>query len=106
MKVSKNLLRYCLPYDFKVALWTVTTCLRICQLFEDSNVNERTTRHWFQKSGRGDFSHCDEHHSGRPHALNDDSLQGAIEEDNSLTYVELANSITVLMKLLDLIFTS
>ncbi|GFV64909.1 histone-lysine N-methyltransferase SETMAR [Trichonephila clavipes] len=56
MDVSKELVRGCLLYDFKVGLSAVASSRRICQAFGDSAVNERTARHWFKKIRSGDLS--------------------------------------------------
>ena len=90
MEVSKELVRCCLLYDFKVGLSAAASSRRICQAFGDSAVNERTARHWFQKFRSGNLSLCDEARCGRPQALDNEALQAAIEEDSSLTCGELA----------------
>ncbi|GFY75876.1 histone-lysine N-methyltransferase SETMAR [Trichonephila inaurata madagascariensis] len=69
MDVSKELVRGCLLYDFKVGLSAAVTSRRICQAFGDSAVNELRT--------------------GRSQALNDKALQAAIE-NSSKTCGELA----------------
>ncbi|GFT15650.1 histone-lysine N-methyltransferase SETMAR [Trichonephila clavipes] len=49
MDVSKELVRGCLLYNFKVGLSAAASSRQRCQAFGDSAVNERTARHWFQK---------------------------------------------------------
>ena len=95
MEVSKELVRCCLLYDFKVGLSAAASSRRICQAFGDSAVNERTARHWFQKFRSGNLSLCDEARCGRPQALDNEALQAAIEEDSSLTCGELARQFNV-----------
>ncbi|GFT64929.1 histone-lysine N-methyltransferase SETMAR [Trichonephila clavipes] len=90
MDISKELFRDCLVYDFKVDLSVAASSRRICQAFGDRAVNERTTRHWFQKFSSGDLSLCDKAPTGRPQALDDEALQAAIDEDSSQTCGELA----------------
>ncbi|GFY74209.1 histone-lysine N-methyltransferase SETMAR [Trichonephila inaurata madagascariensis] len=65
MDVSKELIRGCLLYDFKVCLSVTASSCRIRQVFGDSAVNERTARHWFQKFRLGDSSLCDKAQTGR-----------------------------------------
>ncbi|GFY66166.1 histone-lysine N-methyltransferase SETMAR [Trichonephila inaurata madagascariensis] len=65
MDVSKELVRGCLLYDFKVGLLAAASSRRICRVFGDIAVNERTTRHWFQKFRLGDLSLCDKARTGR-----------------------------------------
>ncbi|GFY74653.1 histone-lysine N-methyltransferase SETMAR [Trichonephila inaurata madagascariensis] len=89
MDVSKELVRGCLLYDFKVGLSAAASSRRICQAFRDSAVNERTARLWFQKFGSGDFYLCDKARTRRPQALDNETLQAAIEENSSQTCCEL-----------------
>ncbi|GFT02296.1 histone-lysine N-methyltransferase SETMAR [Nephila pilipes] len=63
--------------------------------FGDSAVNERTARQLFQKFRSGDLSLCDEHRSGRPHSLDDEDLQAAIEEDSRLKCNEYAKQFNI-----------
>ncbi|GFY69199.1 histone-lysine N-methyltransferase SETMAR [Trichonephila inaurata madagascariensis] len=93
MDVSKELVRGCLLYDFKVGLSASASSRRICQAFGDSTVYERTARHWFQKFRSGDLSLCDKGRTGQPHALDDEALQAAIEENSSQTCGELARKL-------------
>ncbi|GFS61769.1 histone-lysine N-methyltransferase SETMAR [Trichonephila inaurata madagascariensis] len=90
MDVSKELVRGCLLYDFKVSLSAAASSRRICQALGDSAVNECTARHWFQKFRSGDLSLCDRARTGRPQALDDEPLQVAIEEDSCQTCGKLA----------------
>jgi len=85
MEVSKQLVRVCLLYDFNVGLSAAASSRHICQAFDENAVNERTTRHWFQKYRSGVVSLADEPRSGRPHELDDEALKAAIEEDSGLT---------------------
>ncbi|GFX23220.1 histone-lysine N-methyltransferase SETMAR [Trichonephila clavipes] len=80
---SKELVRGCLLYDFKVGLSAAASSHRICQAFGDSTVNERTARHWFQKFRSGNLSLCDKARTGRPQVLDDEALQAAIQDDSS-----------------------
>lgn len=95
MDVSKVLVRSCLLYDFKVGLSAAESSRRICQAFGDNAVNERTARQWFQKFRSGDMSLNDAPRSGRPQALDDETLRAAIESDSSQTCSELASHFQV-----------
>ncbi|GFY64897.1 histone-lysine N-methyltransferase SETMAR [Trichonephila inaurata madagascariensis] len=90
MDVSKELVRGCLLYDFKMGLSAAASSHRICQAFGDSAVNECIARHWFQKFRSGDLSLCDKAQTGRPQALDDEALQAAIVEDSGQMCGELA----------------
>ncbi|GFW59782.1 histone-lysine N-methyltransferase SETMAR [Trichonephila clavipes] len=90
MDVSKEPIRVCLLYDFKVDLPAAASSRRICQTFGDSAVNEGTAKHLFQKFRSGDLSLCNKARTGRPQALDDEALQAAIEGDNSQMCAELA----------------
>ncbi|GFY53729.1 histone-lysine N-methyltransferase SETMAR [Trichonephila inaurata madagascariensis] len=95
MDVSKKLVRGCLLYDSKVGLSAAASSRRICQVFGDSAVNERTARHWFQKFRSVDLSLCDKARTGRLQALDDEALQAAIEDDSSQTCGELARQFNI-----------
>ncbi|PRD23522.1 UNVERIFIED_CONTAM: Histone-lysine N-methyltransferase SETMAR [Trichonephila clavipes] len=66
MDVSKELVRGCLLYDFKVDLSAAASSHQIYQAFGDIAVSERTARHWFQKFRTGDLSLCDKARTGQP----------------------------------------
>ncbi|GFV46916.1 histone-lysine N-methyltransferase SETMAR [Trichonephila clavipes] len=87
MDVSKELVRGCLLYDFKVGLSAAASSRRICQVFGDSAVNERTAKQCFQKFKSGDLSLCHKARTRRLQALNDEAMQVAIEEESSQTYM-------------------
>ncbi|GFY72332.1 histone-lysine N-methyltransferase SETMAR [Trichonephila inaurata madagascariensis] len=107
MDVSKELVRGCLIYDFKVGLSAAASSHRICQAFGDSAVNERTARHWFQKFRSGDLSLCDKARTGRPQALDDEALKAAIKEDTVVKrVVNLPDNSTLPVKRLDFICTA
>ncbi|GFY46351.1 histone-lysine N-methyltransferase SETMAR [Trichonephila inaurata madagascariensis] len=90
MEVSKELVRGCLPYDFKVGLSASKSSRQICQAFGDNDFNERTARHWFQKFRSGDLSLYNKARTRRPLALDDEALQAAIKKDSSQTCGELS----------------
>ncbi|GFV57110.1 histone-lysine N-methyltransferase SETMAR [Trichonephila clavipes] len=106
MDVSKELVRGCLLYDFKVGLSTAASSRRICQVFGDSAVNERMARNWLQKFRSGDLSLCDKARTGPPQALDDEALQVAIEKDSSQTCGDLPDTSTLPVKRLDFICTA
>ncbi|GFU01336.1 histone-lysine N-methyltransferase SETMAR [Nephila pilipes] len=82
--MSKDLVRCCLLFDFNKSLSEVASSRRKCEVFGDSAVNERTATYWSQKFRSENLSLCGEPRSGRPHALNDEALQAAIEEDSGI----------------------
>ncbi|GFS53313.1 histone-lysine N-methyltransferase SETMAR [Nephila pilipes] len=90
MEVSKNLVRCCFFYDFKVGLSVAASSSGICQALGDRTVNECIARHCLKIFRSGDLSLCDELSSGRPYALDYKALPAAIQEDNSLTCGEFA----------------
>ncbi|GFY37890.1 histone-lysine N-methyltransferase SETMAR [Trichonephila inaurata madagascariensis] len=90
MDVSKELVRSCFLYDFKLGLSASASSRRICQAFGDSSVTEHMARHWFQKFRSGDLSLSDKARTVRPQALDDETQQAAIEEDSSQTCGELS----------------
>ncbi|GFU26836.1 histone-lysine N-methyltransferase SETMAR [Nephila pilipes] len=94
MEVSKDIIRYCLLYDFKMGLLAAVSSRRICQTFWDSAVNECTARHWFQKFKSRDLSLCDKIRSGRPHTWDDEALQVSIKENSNLICGEFATLLT------------
>lgn len=61
--MSKQLVRGCLIYDFKVGFYETAPCRRIRQAFVGNAVSDR---YWFRS---GDLLLCDEFRSGQPHIL-------------------------------------
>ncbi|GBP20505.1 Mariner Mos1 transposase [Eumeta japonica] len=65
----------------------------LVEAHDETALNKRTCREWFQKLKNGDFDVDDKGHSGRPKIYEDAELEELLEEDSSLTQKELASRI-------------
>ncbi|GFY47198.1 histone-lysine N-methyltransferase SETMAR [Trichonephila inaurata madagascariensis] len=106
MDISKELVRGCLLYDFKVGLSAAASSRRICQAFEDSAVNERTARHWFQKFRSGDLSLCDKTQTGRHRTWMTKPCRRLLRRTEVKRVVNLPDNSTLQGKRLDFICTT
>ncbi|GFT85604.1 histone-lysine N-methyltransferase SETMAR [Trichonephila clavipes] len=106
MDVSKELVRGCLLYDFKVSLSAAASSSRICQAVGDSAVNERMARHWFQKFRLGGLSLCNKARTGRPQALDDEVLRRPLRRTVVKRVVNFLDNSTFPVKGLDFICTA
>lgn len=84
--MPKQLIQDCQLYDSKVSLFAAESSHWICQVFGVNTVNKFTV----QKLNLGDFSHCDDSHSGWPQPF-----KAAIEEDSSQMCGQLAKCFQV-----------
>ncbi|GFY40750.1 histone-lysine N-methyltransferase SETMAR [Trichonephila inaurata madagascariensis] len=106
MDVSKELVRGCLFYDFKVGLSVAASSRRICQAFGDSAVNERTARHWFQKFRSGDLFLCDKARTGRHRPWMTQPYRRPLRTTVVKRVVNLPDNSTLPVKRLDFICTA
>ncbi|PRD23165.1 UNVERIFIED_CONTAM: Histone-lysine N-methyltransferase SETMAR [Trichonephila clavipes] len=106
MDVSKELVRGCLLYDFKVGLSAAVSSRRICQALGDSAVNERTARHWFQKFRSGDLSLCDKSRTGRHRPWMTKPCRRPLRRTVVKSVLNLPDNSTLPVKRLDFICTA
>ncbi|GFY48374.1 histone-lysine N-methyltransferase SETMAR [Trichonephila inaurata madagascariensis] len=106
MDVSKELVRDCLLYDFKVGLSAAASSRRIGQAFGSSAVNERTARNWFQKFRSGDLFLCDKARTGRHRPWMTKPCRRPLRRTVVKRVVNLPDNLTLPVKWLDFICTA
>jgi len=70
----------------------------LVEVYGDTALTDKSCREWFRRFGRfqdGDFSVEDKPHSGQPKKFKDKELEALLEEDQSQTQKELAESLRV-----------
>ena len=89
-KVSNELIRYSILYDFRAGLKAAESYRRLCQAYGQGVVTEQTVRNWFHRFASGNYSIKDESKSGRPTELDDEELLQLVESNPRLTTREMA----------------
>ncbi|XP_026829826.1 histone-lysine N-methyltransferase SETMAR-like [Ooceraea biroi] len=73
----------------------VQAAKKICVVYGDNAVSERTVREWFVKFRRGEFNVEDRPRSGRPSAVDDDQIKALITNNQHITTREIAERLKV-----------
>ena len=90
---SKEHIRVCLLYEFKLGHTPAEATRNICQAIGPGTINHSTVTRWWKRFSSGDESLKDEPRSGRPTTFNLADLKQAIEDDPTLTTANLASSL-------------
>ena len=75
---------------FKLSISAASASCKLCTVFSEGAVSERTAQNWFQKFHSGNETLEDEPQAGQPISLNNGDLKVAIESDSCLTCHKLA----------------
>ena len=113
MNISKETIRTCLLYEYKLGTNASETSRKICCAFGQDTLSRTTASRWYNKFNNNDFSLQDEARSGRPVEIDLDRLQQLITADPRLTtrclssmlgccHVTIANHLHQLGKVLKL----
>ena len=79
-------------YYFKKGKSTTEThTKKICAVYGEGAVTDRTCQKWFAKFRAGDFSQSDAPQSGRPVEVDSDQIETLIENNQCYTMQEIAN---------------
>lgn len=73
--------RHIMLYYFKKGKSAAKTRKKICAVYGEDAVNERTCRKWFAKFRAGNFVLDDAPRSGRPVEIDDDKIQTLIKDN-------------------------
>jgi transposase len=95
MGTAKIVIRACMLYEFKLGSSATAAARKMCQAFGTDVVNERTVQTWYRKFQEGDESLEGAPRSGRPTAVDNESLLEDIEADNGQTCEEMAQQFKV-----------
>ena len=89
------IIRACLLYEFKLGTSASSAFRKLCTVFGEGAVSERTAGNWFQKFCSGNETLEDEPQAGQPISLNNGGLKAAVESDSCLTCHELTSRLKV-----------
>jgi len=67
----------------------------LVEVYGDTAPTDKSCREWFRRFKDGDFSVEDKSHSGQPKKFEDKELEALLEEDQSQTQKELAESMEI-----------
>jgi len=95
MSVSRQTIRACLLYEFKMHTSAAEAARKICKAFGEEIVSERAAQYWYTKFRLGIESTEDSPHSGRPTILDNSVLKRDIEADPKQTCQGLAEKFCV-----------
>ena len=92
-KVSKELIRHSILYDFRAGLKAAESHHRLCQAFGQDVVSHQTVFNWYHRFRSGNYSIEDEIRSGRPSELDNEELRKLVESNPKLTTREMATTL-------------
>lgn len=95
MECKNEHFRHILLYYFRKGKKAAQVHKKICEVYGDNCITERTCQKWFTKFRSGDFSLKDEQRSGRPNEVEDDEIKAIIESDRHATVRELGEKLKV-----------
>ena len=82
-------------YYFKKGKNTVETHKKICAVYGEGAVTDRTCQKWFAKFRAGDFSLDNTPQSGRPVEVHNDQIETLIENNQCYTTQEIADILKI-----------
>ena len=95
MERSNYHFRHILLFYFRKGKKAADVHKKICAVYGDDCLTERTCQNWFKKFRSGDFSLKDEQRSGRPTEVDDDQIKILIEDDRHITVRDIAKRLNV-----------
>ena len=95
MEEKKQHFRHIMLYYFKKGKNATEIHKKICAVYGEGAVTDRTCQKWFAKSRAGDFSLDDAPQSGRPVEVDSDQIKTVIENNQRYTTWEIANILNI-----------
>ena len=92
---KKQHFRYIMLYYFKKGKNATETHKKICAVYGEGAVTDRTCQKLFAKFRAGDFSPDDASRSGRPVEVDSDQIETLIENNQRYTMLEIANILEI-----------
>ena len=87
--------RHIMLYYFKKGKNATETQKKICAVYGEGAVTDRTCQKWFAKFRAGDFSPDEAPRSGRPAEVDSDQIKTLIENNQRYTTREIANILKI-----------
>ena len=95
MEEKKQHFWHIMLYYFKKGKNTTETHKKICAVYGEGAVTDRTCQKWFAKSHAGDFSLDDAPQSGRPVEVDSDQIETIIENNQRYIMREIADILKI-----------
>ena len=93
MEEKKQHFRHIMLYYIKKGKNTTETQKKICAVYGEGAVTDRTCQKWFAKFHAGDFSLDDAPRSGRPVEVDSDQIETIIENNQRYTTREMGDTL-------------
>uniref|UniRef100_A0A8R1I5Z4 HTH_48 domain-containing protein n=1 Tax=Caenorhabditis japonica TaxID=281687 RepID=A0A8R1I5Z4_CAEJA len=103
--LSRPQLRLIIFYEWSCCTPAAETVTKICKVFGETTVTDRTVRNWFARFQSGEKCFEDNDRYGRPTALNNDLLRDAVKERPDVTTRELKTMLGCCHQTITIIFT-
>ena len=85
MQKSKEHIRHCLLYDYKLGINASEAARNISRVLGEGAVSKATACRWYERFRNKDYSLEDEQRSGRPSEIDLSELKQVIESDPNLS---------------------
>ncbi|KAF6130886.1 hypothetical protein HJG60_007843 [Phyllostomus discolor] len=95
MKENKHHFRHIMLFYFKKGKKATETQKKICAVYGEGAVTDRTCQKWFAKFRAGDFSVDDAPRSGRPVEVDSNQIKTLIENNQHYTTREIADILKI-----------
>lgn len=95
MSENKEEIRYILKFYFKKGKNASHAAKKICEVYGEGAVSDRTAREWFARFRSGNFDVKDAPRSGRPIVENIDEIMQKVEQDRHISSVCIAKELNI-----------
>ncbi|KAG5348093.1 SETMR methyltransferase, partial [Acromyrmex charruanus] len=90
MENEKVHIRHVMLWEFKQGNSAKGTAEKICSVYGEDLISDRTVRHWFAKFRSGDTTLKDGPRAGRPSDLDDNLLKAMLEQNSRQSTRDIA----------------